>query len=116
LLKNIDPPHLFNCLQGVRQGDAPISGILAEKILKEFRSEAHPEHSDESFESLTPKEAELLGLLVEGESNKEIANALHVSENTVKIHLRNIMEKLHLHNRLQIAVYAVRQGLDRSAK
>lgn len=116
LLKNIDPPHLFACLEGVRQGDAPISGILAERILKEFRSEARPEHSDEAFDTLTAKEGELLGLLVEGESNKEIANALHVSENTVKIHLRNIMEKLHLHNRLQIAVYAVRQGLERPAK
>lgn len=116
LLKNIDPPHLFNCLEGVRQGDAPISGILAERILNEFRSKVRPQHPGEAYETLTPKEGELLGLLVEGESNKEIANALHVSENTVKIHLRNIMEKLHLHNRLQIAVYAVRQGLERSVK
>ncbi len=111
LLKNIDPAHLFDWLEGIRQGDVPISGVLAEKILQEFRSEVRAEHSGEFSEALTTKEVDILGLLVKGESNKKIADALHISENTVKIHLRNIMEKLHLQNRLQIAVYAVRQGL-----
>jgi len=49
--------------------------------------------------------------VVEGATNKEIAEALTITENTVKIHLRNILEKLHLQNRIQAAVYAVRQGL-----
>jgi DNA-binding NarL/FixJ family response regulator len=111
LLKNIDPTHLFTWLEGIRQGDVPISGVLAERILQEFRPETRTEHPGEAFEALTTKEVEILGHLVEGQSNKEIADALRVSENTIKIHLRNIMEKLHLQNRLQIAVYAVRQGL-----
>lgn len=49
--------------------------------------------------------------MVEGATNKEIAGALYVTENTVKIHLRNVLEKLHLQNRIQAAVYAVREGL-----
>ena len=53
----------------------------------------------------------MLEQVVQGVSNKEIAVALSISENTVKIHLRNILEKLHLQNRIQVAVYAVRQGL-----
>jgi DNA-binding NarL/FixJ family response regulator len=111
LLKNIDPTRLFTCLEGIRQGDALISGALAERILHEFRSEMQPEHPSEAHETLTVREIEIMELLVEGESNKEIANALHIAENTVKFHLRNIMEKLHLQNRLQIAVLAVRQKL-----
>ncbi|MBI5034145.1 MAG: response regulator transcription factor [Chloroflexi bacterium] len=112
LLKNIDPTQLFSWLTRVRQGEVPMSGVLADRILQEFRSEqVHTEQSGEISEALTTKETEILELLVGGESNKQIADILHVSENTVKFHLRNIMDKLHLRNRLQIAVYAVRQGL-----
>ena len=62
-------------------------------------------------DALTPREIDILELVVEGKTNKEIAYTLNISENTVKIHLRNILEKLHLQNRIQAAVYAVRQGL-----
>jgi DNA-binding NarL/FixJ family response regulator len=61
--------------------------------------------------TLTARETQLLEYVVEGASNGEIAAALCIAENTVKIHLRNIFEKLHLRNRIQAAVYAVRQGL-----
>jgi DNA-binding NarL/FixJ family response regulator len=60
---------------------------------------------------LTARETQVLELVVEGETNKEIAADLSIAEDTVKIHLRNILEKLHLQNRIQAAVYAVRQGL-----
>ncbi len=62
-------------------------------------------------EELTPRETEVLELLVTGANNREIAEKLDITENTVKIHLRNILEKLHLRNRIQAAVYAVRTGL-----
>jgi DNA-binding CsgD family transcriptional regulator len=62
-------------------------------------------------EKLTVREVEVLERVVEGDTNKEIAEALFIAENTVKIHLRNILEKLHLRNRIQAAVYAVREGL-----
>jgi DNA-binding NarL/FixJ family response regulator len=112
LLKNLEPYQLFDMLEGVRQGEAAISGTLAAKILQEFRRlnqsmVPKPEVRDE----LTPREVEVLERVVEGATNKEIAEALVVTENTVKIHLHNILEKLHLQNRIQAAVYAVREGL-----
>ncbi len=60
---------------------------------------------------LLTREISILELVVDGLTNKEIASKLYISENTVKIHLRNILEKLHLQNRIQAAVYAVRKGL-----
>jgi DNA-binding NarL/FixJ family response regulator len=112
LLKNLEPYQLFQMLEGVRQGEAPISGTMAAKILQEFRQ---PDQSlvqkPEAREALTPREIEILEQVVEGATNKEIAEALVVTENTVKIHLRNILQKLHLQNRIQVAVYAVREGL-----
>ena len=113
LLKNLDPSQFFALLEGIRRGEAPVSGIVADPILQEFRKMdwATMEHSLEVYEALTSREVETLELLVRGDTNKEIADALHVSENTVKLHLRNIMEKLHLQNRIQLAVFATRQGL-----
>ncbi|MFN3337726.1 MAG: response regulator transcription factor, partial [Thermomicrobium sp.] len=65
--------------------------------------------------ALTERERELLELLVQGvTSNRELANRLFISENTVKYHLRNIMNKLHLENRAQVIAYALRTGLVRS--
>jgi DNA-binding NarL/FixJ family response regulator len=112
LLKNLEPYQLFDMLEGVRRGEAPVSGAMAAKILQEFRQPDQtmapkPEARDE----LTPREIEVLEQVVKGATNKEIAEALVITENTVKIHLRNILEKLHLQNRIQAAVYAVREGL-----
>jgi DNA-binding NarL/FixJ family response regulator len=111
LLKNLEPEQLFGMLEGIRRGEAPISGSLAAKILNEFRQPRKPGSSSEAQEELTPREIEVLELIVEGSTNREIAEALSIAEDTVKIHLRNILQKLHLQNRIQAAVYAVRQGL-----
>jgi DNA-binding NarL/FixJ family response regulator len=112
LLKNLEPYQLFDMLKGVRRGEAPISGTLAAKILQEFRQpDQKMARKPEVRDELTPREIEVLERVVEGSTNKEIAAALVIAENTVKIHLRNILEKLHLQNRIQAAVYAVREGL-----
>ncbi len=112
LLKNLEPYQLHDLLESISRGEAPLSGAIAARILKEF---SHPTPASEQaaplVEGLTSREIEILQLVVEGLTNKEIATALVISENTVKIHLRNILEKLHLQNRIQAAVYAVRQGL-----
>jgi DNA-binding NarL/FixJ family response regulator len=112
LLKNLEPHQFFDMLEGLRRGEVPMSGLMATKILQEFRQ---PDQSlaqpSQTRDELTPREIEVLELVVGGSTNKEIAEALSITENTVKIHLRNILEKLHLHNRIQAAVYAVRQGL-----
>jgi DNA-binding NarL/FixJ family response regulator len=111
LLKNIQPPQLFQVLEGLQRGEAPITGVLAARILKEFREPATSPMPVEEENDLTSRENQVLELVAEGLTNKEIAAALSVAEDTVRAHIRQILEKLHLRNRIQAAVYAVRQGL-----
>lgn len=113
LLKDLEAYQLYDMLEGLRQGNAPLSGGVAARILSEFtREEAAPADEPPSpGEQLTDRERDVLDLLVMGQSNREIADALTITENTVKTHLANILDKLHLRNRIQAAVYAVRQGL-----
>lgn len=117
LLKNLEPHQLYNMLDGIRQGEAPISGTMASKILQEFRQPDEDDEQSEGVDKLTSREVEVLEQVVTGATNKEIADTLHITENTVKIHLRNILEKLQVQNRIQAAVQAVREGLvDESAQ
>ncbi len=112
ILRNVVPAELFTVLEGVSDGVAPISATLAGRILDEFRRmdlETGP--WQEVHVGLTPKETEMLELLVRGDSNKAIADVMHISENTVKLHVHNAMEKLHLQNRTQLALYLVRRRL-----
>ncbi len=112
LLKDLEPQQLFAMLDGVRRGEVPMSGPIAARILQEFRKPGgQPADRQELREELTPREIEVLAEVVKGLTNKEIAAALSITENTVKIHLCNILDKLHLQNRIQAAVYAVREGL-----
>ena len=112
LLKNLEPKVLYDMLHGVLCGEAPITGVLATRILRELRrpSIGYGSLSDRRDE-LTEREVEVLKLVAEGLPNKEIAEVLCVSENTVKVHVRSTLEKLHLRNRVQAAVYAVKEGL-----
>lgn len=112
LLKKIEPQELFAMLKGVVQGDAPISRTMAGKILGEFARQARRTVvSPLPGADLSPREKEVLELVTQGRSNKEIATALTIAENTVKNHLKNILEKLHLENRVQAATFALREGL-----
>ena len=106
LLKNIDPEDLIACIHQVQRGEAPLAPPMASKILKEFSAPpARP------GPALTQRERQVLELVARGDANKEIARHLQISENTVKNHLRNILEKLHLQNRVQAVMYALREGL-----
>lgn len=112
LLKKIEPQELFTMLRGVVQGDAPISRAMAAKILGEFARQARrPVTTARPGADLSAREREVLDLVTQGKSNKEIAAALTIAENTVKNHLKNILEKLHLENRVQAATFALREGL-----
>ncbi len=111
LLKNLEPQQLYEMLDRVRQGEAPLSGAMAAKILQEFRQPPPEVKQREVTDELTSREIEVLEEVVKGASNKEIADLLNITENTVKIHLRNILEKLHVQNRIQAAVHAIREGL-----
>ncbi len=115
LLKNLRPESLFEMMQDAIRGEAPISPGIAAKILEELgrrrdRDRDRDEPQDEGS-ILTQREREILSLVVDGASNKEIASRLHITEGTVKNHLHHILEKLHLENRVQITAFALRKGL-----
>lgn len=112
LLKDLEPQQLFNLLEGVRRGEAPIAGSMATRILREFKQmNPAPVPPAAAADPLTEREEQVLRLVANGATNREIAAALSITENTVKMHLRNILDKLHLQNRIQATAYAVRQGL-----
>ncbi len=112
LLKNLEPQELYSMLDGIREGEAAISGKMATRILKEFRQPAAEVTQEvRNLDQLTDREVDVLEEVVTGATNKEIAKRLHITENTVKIHLRNILDKLQVQNRIQAAVRAVREGL-----
>jgi DNA-binding NarL/FixJ family response regulator len=113
LRKDIEFERFHELLQGVTRGEPALTPMLARKLLREFAQPA-PSRAERSPDGLTERELEVLELLVEGvTSNRELAERLIVSENTVKYHLRNILDKLHVRNRAQVIAYALRHGLVR---
>lgn len=114
LLKNVRPEQLFDDLRGVMRGEAPIAPAVASKLLEALRTGGLPSRGaappPPQDTVLTRRESEILQLVASGMSNKEIANELTITEGTVKNHVHNALEKLHLTNRVQAAAYAVRQG------
>ena len=115
LLKNVKPEQLFEDLRGVMRGEAPIAPAVASKLLDALRTGGIPARGGSAVPApedtvLTRRESEVLQLVAAGMSNKEIANELTITEGTVKNHVHNALEKLHLTNRVQAAAYAVRQG------
>ncbi len=110
ILKNIPAQQLRVWLHEVAHGAMPLSSEIAAKILAEFNQQRTGEPNG-SLEPLTQREIVILQLVAEGLSNEEIGTRLFLSEQTVKKQLSNVMQKLHLNNRVQAAVYAVRNGL-----
>ena len=113
LFKNLDSDEFFRLLEGASQGEPALTPALARKLLGEFARPAPAQRAPaEPPSELTDREREVLDLLVQGvTTNRELAERLVVSENTVKYHLRNILDKLHVQNRAQVVAYAVRQGM-----
>ncbi len=111
LLKNIRADEFLALLSGVVRGEAAISPLLATRIIEEFSRQMKGAATAASESEITDRETEVLKLVTMGSSNKEIASDLNITENTVKYHLRNIMQKLHLRNRAQVAAYAVSKGI-----
>ena len=110
LSKNVRAKALLDSLRGAMRGEAAISRHMAGKILKEFVRLAKIEDKKTPGQ-LTPREKEVLQKLSEGLSNKEIGRSLCISENTVKVHVKNILRKLHLRTRTEAAAYAQQWGL-----
>lgn len=113
LLKDAEPWQILDAVARVAAGEAVVSPSMAVKLLDEFKRLDERTAASEPPEAppLSPREMEVLGLLAVGASNLEIAERLFISENTVRTHLKNILEKLHLKNRSQAAAYAARLGI-----
>jgi two-component system NarL family response regulator len=122
LLKTLQPDELFDYLAGLSRGEAPLSRELSARVLSEFARQGNEldQHSAGApgapDDELTPRQREVLALVAEGLSYKEIAAALVLSEHTIKYHMRQVLERLHLKNRAQVITYALRNGLDRDTR
>lgn len=114
LLKNLLPNELLAFIHMIHRGECIISGPIASKIADYFAnyqpSELITAGSIRKEDILTKREKEILMQVIKGMTNREIAAALYISENTVKNHLRNIMEKLQMNNRVQAATFALQEG------
>ncbi|CAN5824740.1 response regulator transcription factor [soil metagenome] len=111
LSKNLEAQELFAFLDGVMKNEPALTPGLARKVLGEFARNGSGIVKP-PVSVLTDREQDVLVLLTEGvTSNKELAERLFISENTVKYHLRHILQKLHVNNRAQVIAYALRHGL-----
>ncbi|WP_054028476.1 response regulator [Bacillus sp. FJAT-28004] len=124
LLKNLAPSSWMEYLRAISLDEAPMSKELAFRLLQEFsvtkpqetktlvnKSQALDKNAAIITTPLTDREKEVLERVATGASNREIAGELCLSEHTVKNHLKNILQKLHLANRVQLTIYAFEQGL-----
>ncbi|MFW5943107.1 MAG: response regulator [bacterium] len=110
LLKDSSPQELLQAIHHVYHGESSLAPSIALKLVQELNSEDEPPSSAAS-EPLTDREVDVLKKVAQGLSNQEIADALCISERTVRNHVGNILRKLHLANRTQAALYALRKGI-----
>jgi len=107
LMKDVRPAELAEAIRLVHCGEPSLHPEIAKKLMHQLAEG----EEEETREELTLRETEVLRLIAGGHSNKEIANTLYISEKTVKTHVSNILQKLHLADRTQAALYAVRQKI-----
>lgn len=113
LLKNINTDFLLDSIHNVFEGNNILSPTMVSTLVNQFRTN-EKEKDEDLYDSLTPREKEILAWLTKGISNKEIARFLNVSESTIKLHVQNLLRKLNLHSRVQAAVYALEHGFDKT--
>lgn len=112
MLKDSNANDLIEAIQKVASGETLLNAEMAATILDEFKKVKQlPQHPEHKLSDLTEREADILRLLAQGASNQEIAEALQVSEKTVRNRLSEIFSKLRLNNRTQAALYALREGI-----
>ena len=108
LLKDSSPEELLDAIRNVYHGQSSLHPTIARKLINELK---RPSDSLPTQTTLTDREVEVLKLVAQGLTNQEIADKLVLSEWTVRTHVRNILDKLHLANRTQAALYALKEGL-----
>jgi NarL family two-component system response regulator LiaR len=109
IVKDDDPETMLRAIRAVAHGESLLGPTIAQKVMRQFS--ALPGEQTPLMDDLTPREMEVLKLIADGLPNKEIAEVLVLSEKTVKNHINNIFSKLHVYDRSQAMLYAIRKGL-----
>ena len=110
LLKDVSPDELVEAVRATKRGEARLHPSIARKLMEQVSRQANL-HPDHLVDSLTEREREVVRLVARGESNQEIAASLVISEKTVKTHVSNILSKLNLADRTQLAIFAFKNRL-----
>jgi NarL family two-component system response regulator LiaR len=113
LMKDSSPQELMQAIRDVHRGEPSMDPAIAQKLMRELQRSTRSTEQPLTEEPLTEREMEVLKWVAQGLSNQEIADRLVVSERTVRSHVSNVLDKLHLANRTQAALYALREGLAR---
>jgi NarL family two-component system response regulator LiaR len=111
LMKESSPQELLAAIRDVHRGTPSMTPDIAQKLMRELQRSTRHSELPPTEDPLTEREVEVLKLVAQGLANQEIADKLVVSERTVRTHVSNILDKLHLANRTQAALYALREGL-----
>ncbi len=111
LIKETAPERLIEAIHTVNGDGAYLGSSITAEVVKKFREGTNEGDASKVFDQLTGREKEILQLIAEGNSTKEIADILYISTNTVSTHRKNLMDKLDLHNVAQLTQYAISKGL-----
>jgi DNA-binding NarL/FixJ family response regulator len=116
LLKRTRPEALIAAVHTIAAGDSLLSPSVTRRVIERVAQQPAPDLSDEArLDELTPREREILGLVARGLSNREIATALVVEESTIRTHVKRILMKLRLRDRIQIVIFAYETGVNQPA-
>ncbi|KKK93830.1 hypothetical protein LCGC14_2688950 [marine sediment metagenome] len=111
VLKGADPGDLLAAVRTVHSGEVSLNPSLAKKLVTDYLARVGAGEERASYDGLTDREREVLRLVAQGNTNAEIAEALHLSPHTIQSHRRAVMTKLNLHDRVELVKYAIRRGL-----
>ena len=111
LLKDSAESDILNSIRAVNEGKAYFSPEISKMLAEDYMRQMQQRGVEDSYELLTAREREILQMLAEGRSNKEISSALNLSLYTVETHRSNILQKLNLHSLPELILYAVRKGI-----
>lgn len=111
VVKQAAPAELVSAIQAVHRGESFLSPSISRKVIEEYIRQAEAVAEKDSYDQLTPREREVLQLVAEGRSNREIAKLLHVSIKTVETHRAHLMNKLDIHSTAELTQYAIRKGV-----
>ena len=110
LLKDVTPDELVDAIRAVHHGDTRLHPHIVRRLMAQVTYQLIPQHTTPAS-TLTEREREVVQLVAQGKSNREIAEALTISDKTVKAHISNILGKLGVNDRTQMAIYALKNGL-----